>query len=82
MQRDEIIRIAGPLDDSSLAAIEAMQANRVELLEAMNWLSNDEAMISEGRHLPVDRIATLVEILETPDADLDEWDLQQGWDDV
>lgn len=78
MQREEIMTIAGSLDDSSLAAIEATHANRSELLEAMNWLSNDEALISQGRHMPSGRIATLVEILETPDAGFEEWEFRRS----
>lgn len=74
MQREEIIRIAGALDDASIAAIEAMKATPAELLEALNWLSNDEAMISEGHHLPAGRIASLVEILEAPDQDIETMD--------
>ena len=46
MQRDEIIRIAGALDDASIAAIEAMNATPAELMEAMNWLANDEAPVN------------------------------------
>lgn len=69
MQREEIVRIAGALDDASIAAIESMNVTPAELIEAMNWLANDEALISEGRHLPAGRIATLVEILEAPEAE-------------
>lgn len=36
MQREEIVRIAGALDDASIAAIEAMNATPAELIEAMN----------------------------------------------
>jgi len=74
MQRDEIVRIAGAIDDTSIAAIEAMRATPGELIEAMNWLSNDEALISDGHHLPAGRIATLVEILEAPDAEIEAMD--------
>lgn len=73
MQREEIIRIAGSLDDASIAAIEAMKATPAELIEAMNWLANDEALISEGHHLAAGRIAALVEILETPEAEIEEF---------
>ena len=73
MQREEIIRIAGSLDDASIAAIEAMKATPAELIEAMNWLANDEARISEGHHLAAGRIAALVEILETPEAEIEEF---------
>lgn len=71
MQRDEIIRIAGAIDDESIAAIEGMGATPAELIEAMNWLANDDALISEGHHMPVGRIAGLVEILEAPEREID-----------
>lgn len=71
MQRDDIIRIAGAIDDASVAAIEAMYATPAELVEAMNWLSNDEAMISEDHHMPAGRIAKLVEILEAPEVEIE-----------
>jgi hypothetical protein len=78
MQRDEIVRIAGGLDDASIAAIEEMNATPAELTEAMNWLSNDEALISEGHHLPAGRIASLVEMLETPEAEFEDPAFYQG----
>lgn len=80
MQREEIVRIAGGLDDASIAAIEAMNATPSELIEAMNWLSNDEALISEGRHLPAGRIAALVDMLESPDAELEDPGFYQSSD--
>jgi len=73
VERDEIIRIAGGIDDASIAAIEAMRATAAELTEAMNWLSNDEALISECRHMPAGRIAALVEILEAPELEIEDY---------
>lgn len=78
MQREEIIRIVGALDDASIADIEAMGTTPAELIEASNWLSNDEALISGGRHLPAGRIARLVEILETSDVEMDDMDYPQA----
>ncbi|HKT84882.1 MAG TPA: hypothetical protein VJQ77_02220 [Novosphingobium sp.] len=74
MQREEIIRIAGTIDDESVTAIEAMDATPAELMEAMNWLANDEALVSEGRHMPAGRIARLVDILEAPEQEIDPLD--------
>ena len=74
MQRDEIIRIAGALDDASIAAIEAMNATPAELTEAMNWLANDEALVFEGHRMPAGRVASLIEILETPDVESEDMD--------
>lgn len=74
MTRDEIVRITGASDDARLARIEALQPSQGELLEAMQWLSNDEALIAEDRPMPAGRVAQLVDLLEEPEVDLGEPD--------
>lgn len=64
MTLDEITSILGPVDAGFAAELVATGVNADELLEAFNWLNNDEALISEGRPSPGANIARLIEMLE------------------
>ena len=55
--------VLGPVDDSLAAELAATGATRDELAEAWAWVNSDEALISEGRHLPTGRVAALADIL-------------------
>jgi hypothetical protein len=46
-----------------VADVIATGATQAELAEAFAWVSNDEALIGEGRHLPAGRVAALVDLL-------------------
>jgi len=76
MEREEIIRIAGALDDSAIAMIEGMSATRAELTEAVSWLANDEALISDGHCLPAGRVGALIDVLEQADQALNPPDFE------
>ena len=76
MEREEIIRIGGALDDTTIATIEGMNATSAELTEAMNWIANDEALISDGHQLPTGRVAALIDVLEQADQALNPPDFE------
>lgn len=70
LTRDEVRAVAGPVDDITIAEIVGTGATREELIEALAWVENDEAMLDEGRHLASGgRIGRLVEILAPPEDD-------------
>ena len=64
MKRDEVVSVLGPVDDATIAEIMSTDATVGELREALAWLTNDEALIGEGRPLPGTKIAALIEILD------------------
>ena len=70
--RDDIVEIAGNLDEGRILQILKTEANREELLEAFTWLSADDAMARDRHRAPHGRVAELLEILERPDTALDE----------
>ncbi|WP_218917147.1 hypothetical protein [Croceibacterium atlanticum] len=53
-----------------------MNATSAELTEAMNWIANDEALISDGHHLPAGRVAALIDALEQADQALNPPDFE------
>ncbi len=63
MTSGDVIAVLGPIDETMVAEIVATGATKAELTEAFAWANNDEALISEGRHLPAGRVAALVELL-------------------
>lgn len=69
MRREDITAILGPVDEALLASITQTGASPEELAQAWAWVNADEALINEGRRLPSGRVAELVTLLETADAD-------------
>ncbi|ARQ00566.1 hypothetical protein [Pseudorhodoplanes sinuspersici] len=68
LTRDEIISILGPVDDELVTAVVATQATAEQLVQAMAWVNNDEALINDGQPLPSGQVAELVELL-SPEVD-------------
>ncbi len=71
MTYDDIVSVLGSIDDDLAAGLIATGASVDELREAWHWLSNDEAMIGEGRPLPDSRVGQLIDLLEPDDDGLD-----------
>ncbi len=67
LTREEVIEVAGPLDDGRILQIIETGASKDELLEAFTWLSADDALARGLHREPHGRIAQLCEILERPD---------------
>jgi hypothetical protein len=65
--REQILAITGELGDAAIAEIEKLGATEAELLEAVEWLSDDERMQREAKHPPQGRVAMLYEILVAED---------------
>lgn len=67
LTRDKIIAIAGQLSDAAIAEIEKLGATEAELVEAAEWLSDDERMQRETKHPLQGRVAALYDILVAED---------------
>jgi hypothetical protein len=63
LTRDDVIAVAGRIDDGTIGAIIASGATRQELAEAHAWLANDEPLLNSGRRLASGRVGYLVELL-------------------
>jgi hypothetical protein len=72
MTSEDVIAVLGPVDETLVAEVIASGATQPELAEAWAWVSNDEALMGEGRRLPTGRVATLVELLSSDEEDLQE----------
>jgi len=67
IKRDEIERMLGPIDNQLAAEIAATDATATDLAKALAWLQADEALVNDGDHLPIGKVAELIGILETAD---------------
>jgi hypothetical protein len=63
LNRAEIVRALGEVDDVIVAQIVASDATVAELAEAQAWVLNDEPLLNRGRPLPAGRVGELAEIL-------------------
>jgi hypothetical protein len=63
LSRRDVLEMLGELDDVTVANVIATGATLQELAEAHAWLTNDEALINAGKHLPSGRVGQLVEII-------------------
>ncbi|WP_196259176.1 hypothetical protein [Pelagibacterium limicola] len=64
MNRSEIEKLLGPVDNQLAAEIVRTDASPVELAQALSWLHSDEARVNEGAHMPTGVVAELVDLLE------------------
>lgn len=67
LTRSEIENMVGPIDNQLAAEIAATDATAADLAKAMAWLQADEALVNDGDHLPIGKVAELIGILETTD---------------
>ena len=67
LTRQEMRALMGPADDVTLTGLVELGATRAELLEALAWVENDEALLNEGKPMPSGRVAAVVEILKARD---------------
>jgi hypothetical protein len=63
LNRAEIIRLLGDVDDVIIAQIVASGTTADELAEAQAWVSNDEPLLNSGKSLPAGRVGRLAAIL-------------------
>lgn len=64
LTRKDVVAVLGPVDETLITDVVTTGATRAELAEAYGWVTNDEALVNEGRSLPSGRVGTLVEILQ------------------
>jgi hypothetical protein len=69
MTRDGVVAVLGPVDESLLAEIVAIDATREDLARAWAWLNSDDALIGELRHLPNGKVAELISLFAPPEED-------------
>jgi hypothetical protein len=67
MTSDDVIAVLGPVDETLVADVIATGATQAELAEAFAWANNDEALMGEGRRLPMGRTAVLIDLLDSDD---------------
>jgi len=67
LTREDVESVLGPIDDVLAADVIATGASLAELEQAWAWINSDEAQINEFQPMPTGRVATLIEILSTPD---------------
>jgi hypothetical protein len=63
LNRAEIVRDLGEVDDVIVAQIVASNATVADLAEAQAWVLNDEPLLNGGRPLPAGRVGQLAKIL-------------------
>lgn len=71
LTRDQVIQICGRLDDMRIASIIGTGASAAELTEARTWLASDDYLGGDLGKSANGRVARLVELLRTDEA---EWD--------
>ena len=70
-----VIRIVGPLEDDVIASIVSTRATEAEVLEAVQWFTDDDNLDAEMRHTLTGRVAQVYDILAAEAQDDDELDL-------
>jgi hypothetical protein len=63
LNRAEIIRVLGDVENVIIAQIVSSGATADELAEAQAWVSNDEPLLNSGKPLPAGRVGQLAAIL-------------------
>jgi hypothetical protein len=63
LNRAEILRALGEVDDVIVGQIIASDATVAELAEAQAWVLNNEPLLNRGKSLPTGRVGQLAKIL-------------------
>jgi len=69
LTRADIVEMLGPIDDFAVAEIIGMGATADELAEAQAWVGSYEPLMRGGKPMAGSRVARLVAILDTLEAD-------------
>jgi hypothetical protein len=69
MTYDEVREVLGPVDDVLVTEIVRLGATRAELVEALAWISSDDALADDHRSPPSGNVAALAEMLEADEDD-------------
>lgn len=67
LKPEDIRRIVGELDDQRITEILALEPTAAELMQAITWLSDDDAVRHEATAMPAGRAAQICEILAADD---------------
>ena len=67
INRDQILKIAGPLPDETLTQIERVGPTEAELTEAVAWLARGTSIGRETRHQLTGVVGDLFDLLATED---------------
>jgi hypothetical protein len=63
LNRDDVIKAVGGVDDVTIAEIIGTSASADELAEAQAWIVNDDPLLNAGKPLPSGRVRELIDIL-------------------
>jgi hypothetical protein len=63
LNREQLVRAVGNVDDAVVAEVLGMEATAEELAQAQTWITNDEALMNSGKPLAGGRVWRLIEIL-------------------
>jgi len=72
LNRDDVIKAVGGVDDVTIAEIIGTGASADELAEAQAWIVNDDPLLNAGKPLPSGRVRELIDILAEFEPDEDE----------
>src|SRR5437899_8070891 len=72
LNRDDVIKAVGGVDDVTIAEIIGTGASAEELAEAQAWIANDDPLLNAGKPLPTGRVRELSDILGELETDEEE----------
>jgi hypothetical protein len=72
LNRDDVIKAVGGVDDVTIAEIIGTGASADELAEAQAWIVNDDPLLNAGKPLPGGRVRELIDILAELEPDEDD----------
>lgn len=77
LDRDQILKALGDVDDATVASIIGMGITAEELGEARAWIANDEPLVNDGKPMPSRRVSVVADLItkieeESPAGPVDE----------